>query len=83
MRLKASYLLNNASNGDMNNVARAHAWFVQAARLGSDKAMMQLGELAELLGSKDQALYWFAHAAGRGNPEAVQRLSGSAQASPL
>jgi len=78
MRLKASYLLSNVGNAGMENVGRAHAWFVQAARRGSDKAMLQLGELAQTLGNQDQALYWFKHGAARGNPEAVQHLSGGA-----
>jgi hypothetical protein len=75
MRMKASYILNN---GGLENAALAHTWFVEAARRGSDRAMFQLSQLAEIFGNQGQTSYWLQHAASLGNPEATQQLAGNA-----
>lgn len=79
LRRKGAYVLNRgAQAGDEEafvQAAEAYIWFVEAARRGSDKAMMQAGDLAALIGPDGQAAYWFSHAAKLGNPDAQQRLS--------
>jgi TPR repeat protein len=79
MRIKGSLILNRASQEGMSEAfikqaAIALNWFVEAARRGNDKAMVQAGMLTEMLGPEGQAHYWFTHAANLGNPQARQRL---------
>jgi len=80
LRLKGSYMINRAGLGErtaesIEKAAVAHTWLVEAARRGSDKAMVQAGMLAELLGPAGQAAYWYTRAASLGNPDAQERLS--------
>ena len=74
MRMKASYILNG---GQFEQAVLAHAWFVDAARHGSDRAMYQLSQLTKALGHHPQAHYWLEHAATLGNPEAKEQLEGT------
>jgi hypothetical protein len=81
MRVKGALLLNRASQSlggppteFLSRAAAAHTLFVEAARRGSDRAMVQAGMLAEMFGPERQAAYWFTKAARLGNSEALRRL---------
>lgn len=74
IRMKGSHILNNEGQ---DGLVAAHSLFVEAARRGSDRAMVQAGQLAEHLNHQAQARYWFTHAANLGNEDAVRLLSGN------